>query len=94
MEAITFESLPRAMSELHRKMDMILAKIQPSANQKEPDKLFTVELLIEYLPEHPARQTIYGWVNNRSIPYEKYGKRLHFRKSVIDSWLANGRKKK
>jgi hypothetical protein len=92
MEEITFETLPRAMSELHRKMDMILAKIQPNPNQKEQDKLFTIELLIEYLPEHPARQTIYGWINFRTIPHEKYGKRLYFRKSAIDFWLANGRK--
>ena len=94
MEAITFETLPRAISELHRKMDMILAQSQANVKPKEQDKLFTIELLIDYLPEHPARQTVYGWVNFRTIPHEKYGKRLYFRKSAIDFWLSNGRKTK
>jgi hypothetical protein len=93
METVTFETLPKAVSELNRKMDLILSQTQLNTKQKEQDKLLTIELLIEHLPEHPAKQTIYGWVNYRTIPYEKYGKRLFFRKSSIDFWLANGRKK-
>jgi hypothetical protein len=94
METVTFESLPKAVSELNRKMDLILSQTQLNTKQKEQDKLFTIEQLIDYLPEHPARQTIYGWVNMRCTPFEKYGKRLYFRKSAIDFWLANGRKVK
>jgi hypothetical protein len=30
-------------------------------------------------------------VNARKIPYEKHGKRLYFRKSIIDEWLNKGR---
>jgi hypothetical protein len=94
METITFETLPKAISDLHRKIDMMLAQSRPNAEIKEQDKLFTIELLIDYLPEHPARQTVYGWVNLRQIPFEKYGKRLYFRKSRIDIWLSNGRRTK
>ncbi len=90
MEAFTFETLPRAVSELNRKMDLILSQTQ-NQKQENQDRLFTIEQFIEYLPEHPARQTVYGWVNDRRAPYEKYGKRLYFRKSSIDTWLANGR---
>lgn len=91
MDTVTFETLPKAVSELHRKMDMILSQSQ---NQKKDsqDRLFTIEQFLDYLPEKPARQTVYGWVNDRRIPYEKYGKRLFFRKSKIDFWLSNGRK--
>jgi hypothetical protein len=94
METITHNNLPAAVSELHRKMDLLLSQTQFNQKNKEQDKLFTIEQFIDYLPEHPARQTIYGWVNIRCIPYEKHGKRLYFRKSEIDLWLANGRKVK
>jgi predicted DNA-binding transcriptional regulator AlpA len=57
----------------------------------QQDPLLSIEQLLDYLPEHPARQTAYGWVNDRKIPFEKYGKRLYFRKSAIDKWLDNGR---
>lgn len=58
----------------------------------EEDKLLTIDELLEYLPESPAKQTVYGWVNHRTCPYEKHGKRLFFRKSAIDKWLADGRR--
>lgn len=56
------------------------------------NKMMSIAQLIEYLPEKPAKQTVYGWVNDRKIPYEKHGKRLFFVKSEIDEWLDNGRK--
>ncbi|MFA5189064.1 MAG: helix-turn-helix domain-containing protein [Patescibacteria group bacterium] len=59
--------------------------------EPEKDSLLTIEQLCDYLPEHPARQTIYCKVNDRLIPYEKHGKRLYFRKSTINFWLSNGR---
>ena len=62
------------------------------STQEEPDKLMTLKEFTDYLPETPARQTIYGWVNDRKVPYEKHGKNLYFRKSAIDAWLNNGRR--
>lgn len=91
MEGITFETLTRAVSELNRKMDLILSQTQNQKHENQ-DRLFTIEQFIEYLPEHPARQTVYGWVNARQVPYEKYGKRLYFRMSSIDKWICNGRR--
>ena len=46
-----------------------------------------------YLPDKPSKQTVYGWVNQRLIPYHKTTKRLSFLKSEIDAWIANGRRK-
>jgi hypothetical protein len=88
---ITFETLPSAVSELNRKVDLLLSQ---SKEKPEPDILFTIEQIIDYLPEHPARQTIYGWINDRKVPFEKHGKRLYFRKLQIDFWLSNGRQTK
>jgi hypothetical protein len=89
-EPLTFEMLPAAVQELSRKLDLLLAQTQHQ--QPEADRLLTLDELINYLPEKPAKQTIYGKINDRKIPYEKHGKRLYFRQSTIDKWLANGRR--
>lgn len=86
---ITFDNLPESISELIFKVDQLL--LIQSAPQDEPDKLMTLQEIINYLPEKPARQTVYGWVNDRKIPFEKHGKFLYFRKSTINNWLNNGR---
>ena len=91
MEKITFDNLPDAVQELHKKIDRLLSQQTAKKSDTDPDKLLTLEELIEFLPEKPAKQTIYGWVNGRLIPYEKHGKRLYFRKSEVDMWLSNGR---
>ena len=86
--ANTFETLPAAVAEIDKKLDKLLA-----LSEVKPDRdfLMTIEQLMDYLPERPARQTIYGKVNDRLIPFEKHGKRLYFRRSTIDTWLSNGR---
>ncbi len=85
---VTFENLPQAVGDLHSKIDRLLSQAEV-----KPDKdfLMSLEQLVDYLPEHPANQTIYGWVSDRKVPYEKHGKRLYFRKSTIDTWLDAGR---
>jgi len=89
-DKITFDNLPEAILELHQKVDRLLSQNRLT-KQPEEDRLLTVEELQKFLPENPAKQTIYGWVNNRLIPYRKHGKRLYFLKSDIDKWLAKGR---
>ena len=87
--SIPFEALPKIVAEMNKKIDLLIA------DRKTPiideDSLMNMEILRDYLPEKPARQTVYGWVNEKKIPYEKYGRRLYFRKSKIDKWIANGR---
>lgn len=88
---VTFETLPQAVSELHEKLDRLLSK--GAEKPQKSDFLMEVDQLIEYLPDRPAKQTVYQWVWQRYIPFEKHGKRLYFRKTAIDSWLAAGRQK-
>ncbi len=91
-DKLTFDDLPAAIQQLHFKIDRIDRLLTKSNQQPaDEDKLFDLDGLIEFLPEHPARQTCYGWISERRIPYEKHGKKLYFRKSAIDAWLANGR---
>lgn len=85
---VNHENLPQAVGELHDKVDRLLAQAEVKPDR---DFLMTLEQLVDYLPEHPANQTVYGWVNDRKVPFEKHGKRLYFRKSTIDTWLDAGR---
>lgn len=61
-----------------------------TATKLANDKWLSVEDLMEYLPDNTARATIYGWVAQEKIPYHKYGKKLTFLKSEIDTWLFYG----
>ncbi len=90
MKTLTFEEIPIAIMELDRKLDVLLAEYT-SKPREDQDCLMTIEELQLYIPEQPARQTVYDWIFKRKIPVEKFGKRVYFRKSTIDIWLANGR---
>jgi len=91
MSRITFEDVPQIIGNMNKKLDNLQALILNKLPENQQDYLMTVYELMEYLPEHPARQTIYMKVWQRKIPFEKHGKFLYFRKSVIDRWLGNGR---
>ena len=85
---ITFEKLPQAVEYLISKVEKLetLLNTQKS-EQTETDKWFNLQELCGYHPDRPARQTVYGWVGARAIPYHKKGKKLQFLKSEIDAWL-------
>lgn len=82
----------------HPIWDVILAKVtaleekldnihfQPAV-QTEDSRWMNVTELIDYLPNHPAEQTVYGWTSARKIPFHKTGKSILFKKSEIDEWL-------
>lgn len=57
-----------------------------SQNNKKCEWL-NVKDLSEYLPTHPARQTIYGWTSSKKIPFYKRGKNVFFNREEIDCWL-------
>lgn len=90
-ETLTFESLPSEVASMSKKIDILISIVAPSLNETEKDRKLSLEDLQEYLPDNPAKQTIYGWVNDRKIPFEKHGRRLYFSKLSINNWLKNGR---
>jgi hypothetical protein len=92
MQTLTFNELPSAVMELNRKMDALLSQLPLKNEPEQDDPLFTIEQLCDWLPEKPKRQTVYGWITYRLIPYQKYGKRLYFRRSDIQKWLNDGRR--
>lgn len=92
---ITFDQLPKAVLELQQTVNtihrLLLEKsIEPTS---EPDRWFDLIELINYLPDKPAKATVYGWVHSGLIPCNKGAKKLRFLKSEIDNWLKQGRRK-
>lgn len=96
-ENLTFDQLPMAVVELTREVaslrELIDSKLSATEDKNKENQWFSVDELCDYLPDKPSKQTVYGWVNQRVIPYHKTTKRLSFRKDEIDAWIANGRRK-
>ena len=91
MEQYSFDQLPRAVSELHQKLDnlqdLLLESRQPVPSAIE---LMTVTQAAEFL--NLSVQTLYGKVCHREIPVSKKGKRLYFYKSELEEWIKSGKK--
>ena len=51
------------------------------------DRWFDINELCAYLPDKPAKATVYGRVSRNELPYRKGGKHLRFLKSEIDAHL-------
>ena len=92
---ITFEQLPKAFSNLTNEVSEIKRLLLEKSNVQstEPDRWFNLTELCIYHPDKPQKPTVYGWVNAKSIPVHKSGKKLRFLKSEIDFWLKKGKKK-
>lgn len=94
-EAITFETMPKAMMYLIDKVEALekALTVKNEVPSIPANRWLNVDELIEYHPDHPAKATIYGWVSNHEIPYHKGGKKLRFLQSEIDNWLSSGKRK-
>lgn len=55
------------------------------------NELMNVQQVAEYLTL--SIQTIYGLVHKMEIPNSKRGKRLYFKRSEIDEWISQSRRK-
>ena len=61
-------------------------------NQKqEQDEIFSIKEASAFL--NLAPQTLYGFTSKREIPFIKRGKKLYFRKSELEKWLMEGKKR-
>ncbi|WP_255498506.1 helix-turn-helix domain-containing protein [Alloprevotella sp. Lung230] len=90
-QSLRFDDIPEVLGWIKRKLVELDAKIDVIQGKKqlavEEDKWFSIQALSNYLPEHPAVQTIYSWTSAKRIPYHREDKRLRFLKSEIDAWL-------
>ena len=94
-QEISFDKLPQAIGYLIDKVESLEKTLlsQKEQSNEITDCWFNVDELIKYLPDKPAKATIYGWVSTRQIPHHKGGKKLRFLKSEIDQWLSHGKRK-
>ncbi|HEV7379289.1 MAG TPA: helix-turn-helix domain-containing protein [Dyadobacter sp.] len=92
MEQYSFDQLPRAVSELHQKLDSLQDLIMES-RQAVPQviELMTIAQAAEFL--NLSVQTLYGKVCHKEIPVSKKGKRLYFYRSELEDWIRSGKKK-
>ena len=92
MEQYSFDQLPRAVSELHQKLDVLQDLILESRQAVPPAvELMTIAQAAEFL--NLSVQTLYGKVCHKEIPVSKKGKRLYFYKSELEDWIRSGKKK-
>ena len=92
---ISFNDMPKALAYLIGKVDKLktLLSVQTTAKVEPSDRWFNLQELCEYLPDRPAKQTVYGWIGQHAVPYHKKGKKLQFLKSEIDAWLKSDKRK-
>jgi hypothetical protein len=89
---VTHNNMPSVLAIVLAKLEALDEKInrlQSSPLVDEKQWLNMMEL-IDYLPSHPAEQTVYGWTSAHKIPFHKKGKSIMFKKTEIDAWLENG----
>lgn len=92
---ISFNDMPKALAYLIGKVDKLktLLSVQTTAKVEPSNRWFNLQELCEYLPDRPAKQTVYGWIGQHAVPYHKKGKKLQFLKSEIDAWLKSDKRK-
>ncbi|MFA6248035.1 MAG: helix-turn-helix domain-containing protein [Mucilaginibacter sp.] len=91
MDIITFDQLPKAVSELLEKVskiENILSQDHP--NETGADNLFSIKQASAFL--NLSISTLYGKVCRREIPVSKQGKKLYFNKTELLEWIRAGRK--
>lgn len=75
-ENITFNDMPQMLAVMYAKLndlgDKVDKLIPPKKNEEQ--QCLNVADLIEFLPTHPAEQTIYGWTSARKYHFTRRGK--------------------
>ena len=79
------------LSYLIESVEALQSKVNALQNKQASNspKWMDIDELCAYLPSHPAKQTVYGWVSAKQIPVHKINKALAFLQSEIDDWLKN-----
>lgn len=91
----SFDAMPKILADIAQRLEVMERKIDAlqSVPREDADAWLNLKDLCNYLPNHPAEQTVYGWTSTHFIPYHKKGKSIVFRKSEIDEWLRNDKRK-
>ena len=93
MEALTFDKMPWAISQLYEKIECIERLLQQKLESPAPitDRYFDVAETGKFLRISKAR--VYTKHSNGELPGMKFGNRLHFSEKDLIALLQTGRKK-
>ncbi|MGQ0826968.1 MAG: helix-turn-helix domain-containing protein [Bacteroidota bacterium] len=81
-------------------VNLIISSVKKVINSQEinnhplpdiPSEILSVDEAADFL--NLARQTLYGFTSRREIPFMKKGKKLYFKRSELESWLLEGKRK-
>ena len=93
MEILTFESLPKAVTQLQESVNeikqLLLNKSNPTPTAT--DELLTVQDTAKFLSL--SVPTVYGLIHKGEIPVMKRSKRCYFSKIELINYLKQGKKK-
>ena len=76
---------------LNTAIEDAVSKALAAVKPPEPE-FMTIDQLRDYLPQNPAKQTVYQWVHFKQVPYHKRGKSVLFKRSEIDQWISETRR--
>ncbi len=95
MENLTHETRTKTFTQLTNEVSEIKRMLLEKSNEQpaDPDRWFDLNELCNYLPDKPAKATVYRWVRQSAIPHYKGARKLRFLKSEIDIWLKTGKRK-
>ena len=93
MDAISFESLPKAVAQLINEVREMKRLLLESSNEPkvQEDELFTVDQCAEFL--RLSKPTIYGLISKGDLPVMKRSKRCYFSKLELMEYLREGRRR-
>lgn len=88
-ERISFDAMPEMLAAIAQKLESIETKVDHLTippNKDEKDEWFNLKGLCDYLPSHPAEQTVYGWTSTHFIPFIRKARAL----PSVSQRLTNG----
>ena len=93
MTEITFNELPRVVSQLAEKLNHIerLLLSQNESKQTASDKFLNIKEAADFIGL--SVPTVYGLVHRLDIPHMKRNKRLYFSKQALTEWITSGHRK-
>ncbi len=92
MTEITFNDIPKIVSQLSEKLNNIerLLLSQDNNQPSEENRFLSIKEAAEFIGL--SVPTVYGLVHRKNIPCMKRNKRLYFSKQQLISWIKEGRK--
>ena len=74
-----------SLSYLIKTVEELQSTVKALQHKQASDspKWMDIDELCAYLPSHPAKQTVYGWVSAKQIPVHKINKALAFLQSKV-----------